>query len=413
MKVKAVIGGSYGDEGKGLMVDYLARTEYNPLVIRFQGGAQAGHTVNEGWIRHVFSHVGSGTLAGAPTLLAKNFVVNPLIFDKEMEELKQQGVVLRAPIWIDPRCRVTTPYDMLVNQILEKSRGDKRHGSVGLGFGETIEQHERYGFALEYGEITEMTVRELESRLTDIQNEWFIPRLKELGVDYKMEDYGDDMFFNEINRRFINASFGMVDHPWEGTHQLEDLIYLDPDQTLIFEGAQGLLLDQNGKDFPHVTRSNTGLQDVDELLEAPEDVEAEVFYMSRAYMTRHGAGPLENEVDSASDLGFHVIDKTNQSGEYQGDLRFAPLDIPQFIGRTGGDFAEYGKKFNKKSHVFTCLDQMDKAKVLRARNGNVEEVRRCTLIDELVANSEYISLGPMHRDVTPTKNLEKLRRIWE
>ena len=109
----------------------------NPLVIRFNGGAQAGHTVTspEG-IRHVFSHFGSGTLAGASTYLSKYFIVNPILFNREYDVLIKKGIVPR--VYVSPECIVTTPFDMMINQVIEKRRDGDRHGSCGYGIFETI-----------------------------------------------------------------------------------------------------------------------------------------------------------------------------------------------------------------------------------------------------------------------------------
>lgn len=416
MKVKAVIGGNYGDEGKGLMTDYLARTEKNPFVIRFNGGAQAGHTVSDGRIRHVFSHFGSGTLAGAPTYLAKEFVVNPFLFVKERKELMDKGFVWngnrRPKIFVDINCRVTTPYDMLINQMLEDSRGKNRHGSVGLGFGETIEQSERFENALKFDDLYDHPDA-IYDRLVDIEVEWFRPRLEELGL----KNEHTLPFFKEIRRRFVEDVMKMRN--WVDGATLSDLV--EKKYTLIFEGAQGLLLDQNGEDFPHVTRSNTGLQNVEEILEeviqsfglSDVGIDAEVFYMTRSYMTRHGAGPLENEVDRPMDMGYHVVDHTNGTGNYQGDMRFAPLDLHKFFKRTDSDFISYGWRFSKKSIVVTCMDHLEKAIVQRAGNGHVVSTPRNNFVDELIEYSDYISMGPTYRDVISTRNLDKLRNLWK
>lgn len=130
--ISVVIGANYGDEGKGLVTDFLSNSE--TLVVRFNGGAQAGHTVvtPEGQ-RHVFHHIGSGALRGAATLLSRFFIVNPFIFLKEVKELGFEPTVS-----IDPRASVTTPYDMLLNQAVERKRGEERHGSCGLGINETV-----------------------------------------------------------------------------------------------------------------------------------------------------------------------------------------------------------------------------------------------------------------------------------
>src|SRR5260370_26170356 len=115
-RAQAVIGAGYGDEGKGLLTDALA-AEVGPdtLVVRYNGGAQAGHTVQApDGRRHVFHHVGSGSFVGAPTYLSRYFVVNPLFFAGEVAELAAVGLTPKN--CIHPDARVTTPYDLTITQ---------------------------------------------------------------------------------------------------------------------------------------------------------------------------------------------------------------------------------------------------------------------------------------------------------
>ena len=103
--IDVVIGSSYGDEGKGRVVNDLSSKE--TLVCRFNGGDQAGHTVVHDGVRHVFSHFGAGTLKGAITYLSEFFVCHPLKFLMERDELKSKGILPR--VIVDPRSLVTTP----------------------------------------------------------------------------------------------------------------------------------------------------------------------------------------------------------------------------------------------------------------------------------------------------------------
>src|SRR5258706_12121472 len=108
MKAIAVVGSAWGDCGKGAAVDKLASANPNSLVMRFNGGGQSGHTVTlPDGRRHIFSHFGSGALAGAPSHLSEHFVVNPRIFVKEREELRALGANLN--ISVDSKSLVTTP----------------------------------------------------------------------------------------------------------------------------------------------------------------------------------------------------------------------------------------------------------------------------------------------------------------
>ena len=135
---RVIIGAAWGDEGKGLLTDALSNDD--TLIVRFNGGAQAGHTVvtPEGG-RHVFHHIGAGSLRGARTFLSRFFLTNPLAFFPEIDALHALGVT--PAITADPAGMVTTPHDMMLNQMSEETRGPARHGSCGLGINETVTRH--------------------------------------------------------------------------------------------------------------------------------------------------------------------------------------------------------------------------------------------------------------------------------
>jgi adenylosuccinate synthase len=299
MKARAVIGANFGDEGKGLIVDYLCRTG-GEVVVRFNGGSQAGHTVvtPEG-LRHVFHHFGSGTLYGVPTFLSQFFICNPIIFFREMAELEAMGVT--ADVFAHPDCLVTTFADMIINQRKELARGDKAHGSVGLGIHETIQRS---------------AISELKITMSDIWNRSStIPtKLAEICDRYAKFRTGatiDEPRMTEAWLKEIDAFASLVSPAGIGQCKYP-----------IFEGAQGLLLDQDRTEFhPHVTHSSTGMKNVKTLCAQAGISEIETYYVSRTYMTRHGAGPLPGH-----DPGMAYEDTTNLPHPWQGTLRYAPLD---------------------------------------------------------------------------------------
>jgi adenylosuccinate synthase len=355
-RATVVIGANYGDEGKGVIVDYLAsKLATGKVVVRFNGGAQAGHTVvtPEGK-RHVFSHFGAGTLTGAATYLAKHFVCNPLLFWKEAKQLEGHGA--STVIAADPRCYVTTPYDMLINQAVEEARGAKRHGSVGVGFGETIERNRYPAFQLWKDDLKDHD--KLTEKLRLIRDKWLPTRCAQLGIptiqkaDYRLTD--------ELLDKTIAAcaAFESV----VGTAGAEFI----ERKEIIFEGAQGLCLDMDSKNFPHVTRSNTGLKNVVPLARAL-GLSLDVIYVTRAYLTKHGAGPLPNEHTPDPP----VIDETNTEHPYQGVFRFAPLDVAELKERVAADLALLPGASH--SIALTCTDQVAEAVAARvsAEIGNV------------------------------------------
>lgn len=324
MRARAVIGASFGDEGKGMVVDFLCAREGAEVVVRFNGSCQAGHTVvTPDGRRHVFSHFGSGAFVGVPTFLSQHFVCNPILFARELRKL-----LVPARVYVHPECLIATPADMLANQALEAGRGAAAHGSCGVGFAATIERS-LYQRRLLMRHLWDESRAEIERRLRLIA-ETDVPR--RLGVEVRLSA--------EVVNEFLAAcrTFAAVTTP----ATMAD--FRDP----LFEGAQGLLLDQNRREyFPHLTRSNTGMQNVRALCKEVRIEKIDAYYVSRTYLTRHGAGPLPGE-----DPAMSFADDTNVPHPWQGRLRFAPLDPVALYERCAADFGAQPKL------VFTHCDQL-------------------------------------------------------
>ncbi len=345
-----VVGANYGDEGKGLTTDYLvAPYGRDAIVVRHNGGAQAGHTVQlEDGTRHVFKHFGSGTLAGAATYLSHFFVANPILFMREWDKLEKIGVMPR--VYIDAMCAVSTPYDMMINQVIEDMRGSTRHGSVGVGFGETVGRNLRPEYALYVDDLADRN--RLNAILRRIRGEWVPQRLAKLGVP---------VISAEWQTRF--SSEGLMEHFMQDCDTFLSRVTLAAPQLLqnyahiCFEGAQGLLLDQARGAFPHVTRSYTGLRNaLDVALEAGIG-QLNVYYATRTYMTRHGAGPLLHECAAPPYDG--IVDATNVPNAYQGALRFALPDINQFLAAVRDDLSDAPATLDVRRHIaVSCMDQV-------------------------------------------------------
>ena len=369
----AVIGAGYGDEGKGLVTDFLVRHHTKfftvPLVIRGNGGAQAGHTVvvdNEDRERHVFSHVGSGTFAGANTYLASNFIVNPYLLDKEMVELKVYNIDHR--VFVNRNCRVTTIYDMAINSLAELSRSD-RHGSCGAGINETVARH-KAGFHLTLGMVKDGTIYDI---LKKIQNEWVPNRLKELGISTDISEWRGgsvrararayiDMFNLPINA-LGDDMLRACRTEWNQFQQIDDPLDLySNDQVIIYEGAQGLMLDEHLGIFPHVTRSVTGLPSAIQAAYEVGHTVIQPIYVTRPYLTRHGAGELAHEGKHITSTKLY--DDTNSPNEWQGTLRYAPLDVDNLRDfiiqdvQRGRANQLTGTRILPPQLVVTCMDQL-------------------------------------------------------
>lgn len=328
MRARAVIGANFGDEGKGLITDYLCATQGAGMVVRFNGGAQAGHTVvTPDGKRHVFHHFGAGALAGVPTFLSQFFVINPILFFQELEELNALGLYPR--VYAHPDCLITTYADMMINQRIEERLGAKRHGSCGVGINETIVRSQNPQLSITMSDL--WSHRDLT------------PVLEEICGKYAAFRTGEQITLHGGSERFKYGCSRLANRISPlGIAQCKDPI---------FEGAQGLLLDQDNKDFfPHVTRSKTGLHNVKLLCQQAKIEHIDAYYVSRTYLTRHGAGPLPGE-----DATMRFEDQTNVPHPFQGELRFAQLDSDDTWRRSDADF---GTAKGCKHFVYTHCDQV-------------------------------------------------------
>jgi adenylosuccinate synthase len=333
MKARVVIGANYGDEGKGLVTDYLC-SQGAGMVVRFNGGAQAGHTVvtPEGE-RHVFHHFGSGTFLGVPTFLSQFFVCNPILFVGEETELMSmwEGAEL-PPVYAHPDCVITTFADMIINQYKHIKN---KHGSCGVGINETVNRSQIDNLKITVGDL--WNGRDLALVLHEICNKYSIFRT------------GKPL--SELMKGLPSID-GMIEHFIIGCKVFAEAVHplgIQQCQDPVFEGAQGLLLDQNRKqDMPHLTRSNTGMQNVRKLCAMAGIDEIETYYVSRTYLTRHGNGPLPGENSK-----MRYDDDTNVDHPFQGKLRFAPLDSFEMMKRISKDYGGKGCKL-----VLTHCDQL-------------------------------------------------------
>lgn len=319
LKADVIIGAGYGDEGKGYFTDYISSQKEKSVVIRFNGGAQAGHTViTPKGEKHVFGHFTSNLfLKDSCAYLAKYFLINPIIFLKELNQLQSLGI--KPVIACHSKCYMTTPFDMLINQWLEYSRGEKRHGSCGLGIGETIERSETNNYPI-YMEDTKNPIV-LKEKLQGAKV-LFLKRIKELKLDSMLEKF-KFVLSEDFMDKFLNDVFDMNEVLDVGVDNIKHSFF--ENKSIVFEGAQGLMLDQSMGEFPYVTRSNTGLKNVIDFSIENGIKELNVIYVTRSYKTRHGAGPLKWEMENKP--YENVIDHTNIENEYQGVLRFAYLDF--------------------------------------------------------------------------------------
>ena len=354
MVVKVVIGANFGDEGKGLMTDYFCHQSAlrgeKCLVVLHNGGAQRGHTVvTPDGNRHVFHHFGSGTLVGADTYLSEEFVLNPMIFRQEWEELESMKAIPK--VYVNHTCRVTTPFDMILNQIIEESRDNARHGSCGMGIHETmIRDVCNYPIEMWFDSSDEAKryyLKEIRNYLSERLLDFGINKIPDNWKEIVNSDLLIENFISELNFMGRNISI-----------RFDRFIeYYD---CVAFENGQGLLLDQNNTEhYPHLTPSNTGIKNSLKIIaEMRCKPDIEVCYVTRTYLTRHGAGRLDGECDK-QEINPDMQDLTNVPNPHQGTLRYAKLIEKSLEERILKDFEPARKYGAKLSLAITHENEYD------------------------------------------------------
>lgn len=351
-KVFLVAGLAYGDEGKGSMTDYLVRREKARAVVRYNGGAQAAHRVvlNDGR-EHVFAQFGSGTLVpGVKTHLSRFMLVEPFGLMREYEHLAELGFGNALErLTIDEMAPVITPYHIATNRLLEYSRGDSRHGSCGLGIGETMEDVRSGEDILRAGDL-------LSPSVTKLKLGWLRERklAKLHGILHALHDNDPVVMFNRSVLEDPAALDGYASRYklFAGKVRIVDIRCLQElleKGTVVFEGAQGVLLDPQYGVQPHVTKTDITFNNAMTLLnEIHYGEEVKKVGVVRAYFTRHGAGPFPTEDAGLTEL---LPDTANKDHKWQGKFRvghFNAADVKYALGALDG----------VDELAVTCLDRL-------------------------------------------------------
>jgi adenylosuccinate synthase len=350
MKIMVVVGLGYGDEGKGATVNSLCKNQPSgSLVVRFNGGHQVGHTVREGDLLHAFSNFGSGSLKGVPTYWTEYCTVNPVAVIKEGRALVDYGIVPK--VYYNANAMVTTPFDIIQNINHDLSNG---HGTVGVGFGNTIQRNEDH-YHLYVRDLLFPVIR--DAKLKAIMNyyKYTTP------LNSKAQQYYDN---------FVDACTQFVEK-YDIVESFKQLDKFGCD--LIFEGGQGILLDMQYGFFPNVTRSYCTSRNAMEFIRnnGLTDKAIETYYVTRAYQTRHGNGPMTNE---GMDISYITPNpkETNVDTGYQGIFRKSVLDYDLLKYALKCD--KYHNPDSKKTIVFTCLDQVQESIIPVTKQGVLQSL---------------------------------------
>ncbi|TAE00479.1 MAG: adenylosuccinate synthase [Bacteroidetes bacterium] len=370
-----LLGLQWGDEGKGKIVDFLA-PNYN-MIARFQGGPNAGHTLNFGGARHVLRQIPSGVFrADVKNLIGNGSVIDLVTLKKEIEELQQKGVPVVNNLFISKKAALILPTHRLLDAAQEQRKGDKKIGSTLRGISPTYQ--DKVGrTGLRIGNL-------LQADFTNryqVLKQKHIEELQFLQFTYDLEPLEKE-FFEAAD--FIKK-LQLVD----SEYFINDEI--DSGGLVLAEGAQGTLLDIDFGSYPFVTSSNTSVAGACTGLGVAPNQVSEVMGIFKAYCTRVGSGPFPSELQDETGLKMAKIG--NEFGSVTGrPRRCGWLDLPAL---------RYAVMINGVTQMF-----MMKADVLNS----FEELKVCTHYE--LANGEKTDQMPFDIASEPVKPIYKTFKGW-
>jgi adenylosuccinate synthase len=311
MKVDVLLGLQWGDEGKGKIVDVLA-PKYD-VVARFQGGPNAGHTLEFDGIKHVLHQIPSGIFRkGTRNIIGNGVVLDPSVFKTEIEKLEKFNIDTRANLFISKKATLILPTHRLLDQAYEKAKGENKIGSTLKGIGPTYQDKiGRQGL-----------------RVGDILAADFAQRLDKLcKIHFAiLEDHDIQFDWSTLQAQFLAGveflkGFQLIDSEYLINKEIQN------GSSILAEGAQGSLLDIDFGSYPFVTSSSTVTAGAcTGLGVAPKHI-GEVYGIFKAYSTRVGSGPFPTEL---LDADGELMRKTgNEFGSTTGrPRRCGWIDLP-------------------------------------------------------------------------------------
>jgi adenylosuccinate synthase len=366
MKVDVLLGLQWGDEGKGKIVDVL--TPKYDVIARFQGGPNAGHTLEFDGIKHVLHTIPSGIFhQGVNNVVGNGVVIDPVVLKKEIDALVKMGVNINEQLLISKKAHLILPTHRLLDAASEASKGKEKIGSTLKGIGPTyMDKTGRNG--LRVGDIFEPDFKEKYNKLVAKHKEL----LKFYEYEYDLTPMEND-FYQGIE---TIKQLTVID----SEHFLNKKI--NENATILAEGAQGTLLDIDFGSYPFVTSSNTTTAGTCTGLGIAPNKIGEVYGIFKAYCTRVGSGPFPTE----------LFDETGEAIRKAGNEFGATTGRPRRCGWIDLPALKYAIMINGVTQLI-----MMKADVL----SDFDDIYVCTHYQMDGETIDYMPYDIVSKDITP------------
>jgi len=306
--VTSVVGLQWGDEAKGKIVDFL--TDSHEVVVRYQGGNNAGHTVKFDGQTYKLSLLPTGILRpGVKAVIGNGLVVNPEALLKEMKSLTDRGVQVDGQnLLLSDRAHVILPYHIVEDAVFEKRRGNQAIGTTGRGIGTCYRDKAGRTHAIRVGDLYHPET--FRTKLADIVA---FKNLTLKALDSTLEPLNADAIYES----YMGYAEQLKSHVVDTTAWLHRA--LKEKKNILFEGAQGSLLDVDHGTFPYVTSSNSSSAGIHSGSGVPQRAITRMIGIAKAYTTRVGGGPFPTELNN--EIGQHIRDVGHEYGTVTGRPR--------------------------------------------------------------------------------------------
>jgi len=405
MSTIIVVGSQWGDEGKGKITDLLS--EESSIIVRYQGGCNAGHTVVKGEKQYIFHLVPSGILhEGKKCYIGSGVVIDPASLLQEIEDLKHQGIEVEGKLFVDSKTHVVLPYHKILDEKKEEKRGKNKIGTTKRGIGPAyIDKNARCGIRM--SDLIDKNILEGKLKTNFKEKNESLKKLYNTEITIKEQ--------SSILKEYVKYGQSLKKYIRDVSLLVNQAI--NENKNILFEGAQGTLLDIDHGTYPYVTSSSpiaggacTGIG------VGPTKID-KVLGITKAYTTRVGEGPFPTEM--LGEMGEHIRKKGGEFGATTGRPRrcgWFDVVVVKYAVRINGMDSMAVTKIDVLSglkKLKICTSYQYEGESIKEFPSDLEILKKCTpMYEELEGWEEDISQITDY-DNLPMQLKKYIKRIEE
>ncbi len=401
MSNTCVIGLQWGDEGKGKIIDILA-SDYD-VIVRYQGGGNAGHTLIIGDEKFVFHLIPSGILhPNKKCVIGNGIVLDPKLFLDEIDGLSKRNISVNGNLFVSDRAHVVLPYHKKLDLLIEKQKGVSMIGTTGRGIGPCYtDKIARTGIRVAEL-LNKNQFKEKLKIIVEEKNRLFVSLYNDAPLSWE-EIYEEYSVYADKISPFVCDTVDLM------SKAIED------NQRILFEGAQGTLLDVDFGTYPYTTSSNAAAGGVSSGIGVSPKQIHNIIGITKAYTTRVGSGPFPTEVEG--EQGEHIRKKGGEFGSTTGRPRrcgwFDAVAIQHSVRISGVDSLIVTKLdvLDDQETIRICTGYKDGGKIYKNFPADIEMLNSCEPVYEEVSGWKEDTSNVKSVELLPEKARNYIRTI--